>query len=224
MPRTLLALALLAAGESAAAGSYELHHPDQYFRRVGADHLERGRHDDALRTLRIAARYADKPSQIMLSRIYWEGLGVRPDRAVAYVWLDLAAERGWSDVLVARERAWNALDERERERALAVGDAMYREFGDDVARHRLETRLAQGRRAQLGSRTGFMASRVRVFVFGLNGDFNGSGSYFSGDEYYADEHWLPESYWAEQERQWRTLPMGKVFIQPVKPFATGRRR
>lgn len=224
MTRTLLVLALLCPAGCAFAGSFELHHPDQYFRSIGTDYLERGRHGDALRTLRIAARFADKPSQIMLSRIYWEGLGVRPDRAVAYVWLDLAAERGWQTVLVARERAWNALDDGERKRALAIGDAMYREFGDDVAKRRLEARLTQGRRAQLGSRTGFMASRVRVFVFGLNGDFNGSGSYFSGDEYYADKHWLPETYWAEQETQWRSLPVGKVFIQPIKPMRTLRRR
>ncbi len=57
-----------------------------------------------------AARYADKPSQAMIAQMLWNGDGVPVDRVMAYVWADLAAERGYPAFIATREKFWSELN------------------------------------------------------------------------------------------------------------------
>src|SRR3546814_9279963 len=70
----------------------------------------------------------------MVAEMLWNGDGVERDRALAYAWMDLAAERGYAGFLGLRERYWSALDEAGRARALEAGQEVYAHYGDAAAR------------------------------------------------------------------------------------------
>src|SRR3546814_148199 len=96
-------------------------HPDLRYRLLGMEAMREDRHGDAFKFFRRAAHFADKPSQGMVAEMLWNGDGVERDRALAYAWMDLAAERGYAGFLGLRERYWSALDEAGRARALEAG-------------------------------------------------------------------------------------------------------
>ncbi|HET9483053.1 MAG TPA: hypothetical protein VFO79_03780 [Xanthomonadales bacterium] len=147
-------LGLVALVQAAGAGSFAESHPDQYFRNRAADAAAEGRMSAALADFRRAAHYADKPSQLALAFAYWNGEGVAPDRPTAYVWADLASERGVPAFLAVRETMWNKLTDAERERALDVGRELAKTYADATAKRRMEHRLRHGQRQKTGSRTG----------------------------------------------------------------------
>jgi hypothetical protein len=79
-------------------------HNDVYHRRVALQALAEGRGQRAVRNLRRAAYYADKPVQALMAEILWQGSHEQPqDRAAACAWMDLAAERGYPELLRQRE-------------------------------------------------------------------------------------------------------------------------
>ncbi|MEE7559597.1 hypothetical protein HH299_07695, partial [Xanthomonas sp. Kuri4-2] len=96
-------------------------HPDQYFRLRGAQARAGGDLAAARRYFRRAARHADKLSQAAYAEMLWNGEGGEPDRALAYAWMDLAAERATPVLLARREHYWAALTAQERERAVRDG-------------------------------------------------------------------------------------------------------
>ena len=79
-------------------------HPDLLHRLAGQVHFEDGRFVEAVKEFTQAARFGDKLSQAMLAEMYWQGQGVSQDRASAYAWMDLAAERGFVAFVAKRER------------------------------------------------------------------------------------------------------------------------
>jgi uncharacterized protein len=84
-------------------------HPNERFRLYGQRAALQKQWQDAAKSFRTAARYADKYSQHRLSLMYWHGVGVPVDRVQAYIWSDLAAERGYPQFLAIRERMWREL-------------------------------------------------------------------------------------------------------------------
>src|SRR5690554_4984638 len=108
-------------------------HPDLNNRHRGMQAYEDGRHQAALTYFRRGARYADKASQAMVAEMLWKGEGGERDPALAYAWMDLAAERGYPGFTVLRERYWAQLDQRQRQEAVARGEQVYAEYGDAVA-------------------------------------------------------------------------------------------
>jgi hypothetical protein len=213
----LCALLALAASPAANASDFERYHPDQRFRQLGLEALERDDPEWAFRWFRKAARFADKASQAMLAEMLWDGIGTRRDPARAYAWMDLAAERHYRMFLIKREAYWKALDPAQRKRALDVGAGLYEEYGDAAAKPRLEAQLRRGSRKSAGSRLGFRGA-LRVYTAGPGGNFQWE------PDYYADRHWQPEAYWAEQDRLWRNPMRGTVTVSPVVPeFAVPER-
>jgi TPR repeat protein len=69
-------------------------HPDLHWRGLGMQAWRQGRPDHALVRFKRAAAHADKLSQSLVARMYQEGTGTAPDPVLAYIWMDLAAERG----------------------------------------------------------------------------------------------------------------------------------
>jgi hypothetical protein len=104
---------------------------------------------DAANDFRIAASYADKYSQHRLSLLYWHGVGVEKDRVEAYLWADLAAERGYTEFLAVRERMWRQLDEAERAAAVERGPALYAHYGDPSAKQRQKYQWLLGQATSL---------------------------------------------------------------------------
>lgn len=221
--QSVLLLALLApmAGASEPAKSppeidpavltegFLVAHPDLRWRSEGIRTYAQGRHAQALVQLRRAARFADKPAQAMVAALHWSGVGVPVDRPLGYAWMDLASERLYPDFVVFRERYWALLTASERTEALQRGRAIYAEYGDRVAKPRLDRTLERARREITGSRTGFTG---RLEIVPESGPLAGTGLTLRGDQYYANEYWKPELYWQLQDRIWRAPPRGRVEV------------
>ena len=185
-------------------------HPDLKWRLSAMQAHEQSRFDVALAEFQRAAGFADKPSAAMVAEMYWQGQGVAQDRPLAYAWMDLAAERQWRPFLVRREGMWAELSEAERARALEVGQAVYAEYGDEVAKPRKDKVLARERRRITGSRVGFVGN-LAVEIPGPGG----VNIRIRGEDFYAPELWRPERYWAWQERVWKEPKLGTVEVGDV---------
>ncbi len=186
-------------------------HPDMNFRNEGLKSFNDGLFRAAIGQFQRAARHADKASQAMLAEIYWSGnKDIEQDRALAYVWMDLAAERRYPNFIAKRESYWNAMSEAERERALAMGKSYYDDYGDAVAKPRLELAMKRGLRRMTGSRLGFVgALEIRLPGPG--------GQYISvrGDEFYKAQYWKPSEYWYWNDQVWGAPSRGRVTVDPL---------
>lgn len=186
-------------------------HPDVFWRERGIDHYGRGRYAEAMTAFRRAARYADKPSQAMIAQMLWNGDGVKADRVMAYVWADLAAERGYPDFVATREKFWRELGADEQRAAVSAGQVIFDEYGDAVAKRREESALRLARISITGSRTGHIGT-LSVGQKLPNGRFLA----VDGALYYADKYWKPEQYWHWQDRVWTQPPEGNVEVGPIQ--------
>lgn len=186
------------------------YHPDLKFRMRGMASFEDGDHAEAHTAFKQSSRYADKASQAMVAEMLWNGLGTEANRALAYAWMDLAAERGYRNFVILREKYWLELDAAEREAAIAAGTAIYAEYGDEVAKPRLEAKLRQGMRQITGSRTGFTGA-LSIMV-----PSNGGWTTIDGSTYYADHYWRPDDYFDWQDTIWKDPPKGTVDVGPLQ--------
>ena len=194
-------------------------HPDLQNRHRGMEAYEAGRYDSAMTYFQRAARYADKPSQAMVGEMLWKGEGVTRDRALAYAWMDLAAERGYPGFTIIRERYWAALDEDQRRQALVRGEDVYAEYGDAVAQPRIATVLRRERRRVTGSRTGF-SGFLEVQIPGPGGIMQS----IDGSKFYDRKFWDPELYQAWHDAVWMSPNEGRVNIGDVEPLRRDRER
>ncbi|MCD9029476.1 hypothetical protein LDO26_14875 [Luteimonas sp. BDR2-5] len=188
-------------------------HPDLQNRGRGWEAYNAGRFDEALTWFRRAARYADKPSQGMIAEMLWKGEGVERDPALAYAWMDLAAERHYRGFVLLRERYWAQLDEAQRQEAMIRGEAVYAEYGDVVAKPRIASVLRRERRQSTGSRTGFVGS-LQIMVPGPGGVMQT----IDGSRYYASKFWDPEEYQAWHDAVWKDPPTGRVDVGEIEPL------
>lgn len=193
--------------------AFQRGHPDLLWRNRGIFEYQRRRYADAARYFRDAAYYGDKPAQAMLAMMSWNGEGVGADRAQAYAWIDLAAERGYEAMVATREKFWAALDEAERRRALELGKDLYAKFGDEHARDRLDREIVRAKTQLTGSRLG-RAGTLAVFVPGPDGRMRP----IDGSLFYSARYWSPERYRDWQDQRWE-LPQGHVEVGPVQPVA-----
>jgi hypothetical protein len=187
-------------------------HPDLRWRGEALEAWEKKDYQSAMTMFLRAARHADKPSQAVVADMYWRGEGVPRDRPLAYAWMDLAAERMYPVFLGFRESYWNALSPVEREQAIERGQALLAEYGDDVAKPRLEQALRRGSRST-GSRTGFTGA---LTIIPNTGPLAGTGMTLSGHEYYAKKYWEPAQYWQLQDEIWSAPPRGQVDVGDVE--------
>ena len=191
-------------------------HPDLLNRGRGWAAYNQGRFDEALTWFQRAARYADKPSQAMVAEMLWKGEGGAADPALAYAWMDLAAERHYRSFVVLRERYWAQLDAARREDAIARGEAVYAEYGDAVAKPRIAAVLRRERSRTTGSRTGFVGS-LKITVPGPGG----IPQTIDGSRYYASKFWDPEEYQAWHDAVWKDPPAGRVDVGEIEPLRDG---
>jgi len=196
------------------SSDFLLYHPDQSYRMDGLKAYQDGKYDYALRDFRVAARYADKPAQAMLASMYWEGRGVQQDKALAYAWMDLAAERGYPWLIGDRERYWQGMTDDERKRAVEVGQAIYDEYADNVGMPRLSLWLYRGKVHASGSHTGFVGD-ITVRKPGLTGLLDGPS--WNGNTYYAAQYWQPKAYLDWQNNTWHPESKGKVDVGALEP-------
>lgn len=192
-------------------------HPDLRWRNEGLNSLEQGEFDEAIQHFLRAARYADKASQVLLGLMHWKGEGVPLDRALGYVWMDLAAERLYPSYVALCERYWKQMNAAERERALEIGQAVYAEYGDSVAKPRMETVL---RRHRGGSRLGADVYQGSPPQMAMSHDGT-AGMPLRG--FHDARFWKPEAYWAWQDKAYQSLRAPKVRVLELKPLSERKR-
>lgn len=185
-------------------------HPDILYRLWGLEAYKDARYIDAFTHFKRAAKYADKPSQGMIAEMLWKGEGVPVDRIQAYAWIDLAAERSYPTMVLSREKMWSLLSDSERSQAITKGKEIYKYYGDDVAKKRLELLLSRERRYVTGSRAGFIGSLL-ITIDTPSGQQTIDGSF-----YYQDKFWKPDQYWEWQDTAWKNPPTGNVEIGPLQ--------
>lgn len=182
---------------------YLQYHPDQQYRNLALEAYAQQDYANALSYFMEAARYADKASQAFIAGMYWEGLGVPSDPAMAYAWIDLASERRTPELLAYREHYWSQLDAAQRERASSIGLDLYAQYGDEVAQERLERIMLKGQSRAAATRSPYLYVNGHV-------------------EWYQSKFWRPRQYWAFQETLIRdAMPpvdaMGEVHVRPLEP-------
>lgn len=181
-------------------------HPNELWRLYALEALVLDRPAEAQEYFERSAWYGDKYSQHRLSLMHWHGTGDLPvDHATAYVWADLAAERGYQDLLLIREKMWQEMSADERDRALNRGPAFYAKYGDKVAKPRLAKRLKTALWRATGSRTGFEIDRILV-------TWPNEGAAVPVD-FWARERWHPREYWKVEDSIWG----GNVEVLPPIP-------
>lgn len=175
-----------------------------------------------------AAYYADKYSQHYLSLMYWHGSGVPMDRVQAYIWADLAAERGGRQMLLIREKMWSDLTPAQQAQAAEQGLAFYERYGDEVAKPRAEGAMRRFADDMTGSRAGYDGQMLATLGKPVSGQFGAkTGSNSSAysltavgtrEQLYGAAGGGLSRYWAEQDR----LLEGKVRVGPVAPIRQDR--
>ncbi|RZA37232.1 MAG: sel1 repeat family protein [Lysobacteraceae bacterium] len=186
-------------------------HPDLRFRLWGLEARGKKKFEDALQLFQRAAFYGDKPSQGMVAEMYWNGEGTAKDPALAYAWMDLAAERGYVGFLGLRERYWNALDATQRARAISEGQALYARYGDAATTPRIAAQLRRGRSKTTGSRTG-SAGNLQIYVPGPGG----LGESIDGSKFYDERYWDPAQYRQWHDSIWSTPKVGRVEVGEIQ--------
>lgn len=185
-------------------------HPDLRFRLLGLEKHKAGDLEKAFRFFQNAAFYGDKPSQGMVAEMLWTGTGTVRDRALAYAWMDLAAERGYEGFAGLRERYWAELPEEERARALTLGQDVYARYGDAAALPRIASKLRRERRSLTGSRTGFTGN-VRIIIPTATGSTE-----IDGSKFYDERYWDPIKYQAWQDSVWMKPRIATVNVGTVE--------
>ena len=193
-------------------------HPDERWRLRGLYAHRLGRDEEAARHFQRAASYADKYSQYYLSLMYWHGQGVEKDRVQAYLWSDIASERGGRRLVAFRERMWESLTPEEQVQVTERGPALYAVYGDPAAKPRMERDLLRFRAQTTGSRLGYVSGKMEV-NFGMEAGGSLGKAKVSpiaggttGDQYFAASRTTPDAYWAAKERELhlRTGGTGRV--------------
>ena len=200
-------LADLQAAELQAAG-----HPDEIWRFRGLYAHRVGRDADAVANFERAASYADKYAQYYLSLMYWHGQGVPRDAVQAYIWSDIAAERGGRRLLAFRERLWRELTPAQRDAVATRGPAAYAVYGDATTMPRMEVALLRFRAGTTGSRLGYVGSAMNI---GLGSAAPGAvGGFTTGEQLYAEHRVRADAYWAakqaELERGTGRIEVGQI--------------
>lgn len=171
-------------------------HPDVLWRVAGLRAYEKQRFADAFAHFQRAASFADKPSQAIVAEMLWDGRGVLRDRSMAYVWMDMAAERGNNrTLLVRREGMWSQLSEQERQRAVAGGAIVFDQYADVAAKPRQERVMSRALRSITGSRSGSVG-----YLSVSESSLGKSNIDIKGELIYDRRFWLPDTYWAWQDQ------------------------
>ncbi|MBA8886757.1 TPR repeat protein [Dokdonella fugitiva] len=109
----------------------------------------------------VSASWAYKPAQYNLGVMYLKGEGVPVDRSRAMAWFALAAERGDTGYVQARELLYADLGKDEFAHANEIWRELKTTYGDDAALARAKMRWAHVKAEMTGSRVG-MPGNLKV--------------------------------------------------------------
>lgn len=194
-------------------------HPNERSRWHGLWAYSNGRHREAREYFERAAYYGDKPAQYLLSVMHSAGEGGPRDPVMAYIWADLAAERGTSEPLLAyREQLWAKLSPEQQKRVTEAGPALYERYGDVVAMRRTEHQITRFSRSRTGSRAGGDSGIMSVsFGAGMSKprmmcEGSKPESAMLQNDFYAQGRTNFADYWKQQDVALRAVLVGDVKV------------
>jgi len=200
-------------------------HPNELSRWHGMWAYDNGRHEEALQHFQRAAKFGDKFSQHFLSLMYWHGEGVAKDPVQAYIWSDLAAERGNTrDLLEIREKIWMALTPAQQQQARERGLDYFDRYGDHATLPRTNAQLRHFERNRTGSRAGARTMQMAIQLGGpVGGSWSGPSSRSTAamvgsatdEQMYGADRTRPSMYWRTQDRMLGAL-IGQVEVGPIE--------
>jgi hypothetical protein len=120
----------------------------------------------------------DKYAQYMVGFMYLTGKGVEEDRVTASAWYRLAAERGTSEFIRARDQVMKTLDDVQQAESDRQFIELRQQFGDLALLTRAIREDYEKLRERTGSKVGADSSPVQVL------DMDATGVARSGSEYY----------------------------------------
>ncbi|GAB4176756.1 MAG: hypothetical protein Kow0020_12690 [Wenzhouxiangellaceae bacterium] len=188
------------------------HTPGYRLTQEAARSLENGFYYDARHKFQEAARWADKVAQFNLGVMYYQGLGIDRDPALAWAWFALAAERDYPHMVEMRNALWAELDTAQRTQAERHLEALRPEYGDEAAIPRTRAFMERKRRETTGSRTGFTGFLKVV---------DPSGRVRDGESYYRDEAWDLDAIIAAEKAMFERWARGRVVVHDLELVEDG---
>lgn len=141
--------------------------PGVYYFDLGAQAFKKGDYRHAIDMYKVAASWAYKPAEYDLGIMYFKGQGVPVDRARGAAWMVLAAERGNTLYVKARNLMVTALTKAEFTQTDEIWNQLKPTYSDAVALRRAKTRWAQVKADTTGSRVGAAASEYLLVGGGV---------------------------------------------------------
>ena len=174
LPLAGLAQTLTNTNPVAAVQSY----PDRIHYEAAVRSYKRGFNDHAREQFQLAAEWGNKNAQFNLALMHFSGIGVAADKILGTAWALLADERGDGRFRATRLEMMQLLAPEERQRAITRANELKTSYGDFQALEKRAKWVRKQKRELTGSRTGALASAVRINL--PDGRFAGRG-----DEYLA---------------------------------------
>jgi hypothetical protein len=135
--------------------------PGEYYFYKGVEAIRKKDYDFAVHMYEVAASWAYKTAEYNLGVMYLHGEGVPVDRPRAMAWMALAAERGESKYVDARERLYAELSPEEFAKANEIWRELKPDYGDESALRRAKAKWIETKHDTTGSHVGF-AGNVAV--------------------------------------------------------------
>ncbi len=156
--------------------------PGEYFFYLGALANQRQDYAHAIAMYKVAASWAYKPAEYNLGVLYLNGHGSPVDLPRAMAWFALAAERGDTQYVYAKQLLYSHLTPEQFEQANVIWRELLPTYGDAVALPRAKARWRETLYAATGSRVGSAATHVVVGGMLGHGGHNSPLNYdfFSG--------------------------------------------
>lgn len=136
--------------------------PGEYFFYLGA--LANQKHDykHAIAMYRVSASWAYKPAEYNLGVMYLNGQGTDVDLPRAMAWFALAAERGETQYVYAKQLLYAHLTPAQFDEANAIWRDLLPTYGDEHALARAKARWHEVLVSATGSRVGSSAPPLKV--------------------------------------------------------------
>lgn len=132
--------------------------PGIYYFKKAVKAFDKDQYAFAIDMYEVSASWAYKPAQYNLSVMYARGHGVPVDLPRAAAWIALAAERGDSRYISARDAIVVSLDSEQVETANRILEQLKPKYADERALKKAKRRWRDTRRDVTGSRLGFVGS------------------------------------------------------------------
>ncbi len=156
-----------------------------------------------------SSSWGNKLSQFNIGTMYYNGIGRSQDRARAWAWIALSAERGYPQLVAARQEIRSELDQADRRRAERIYQSeLLPAYGDEKVLPRVRRYMDRRYRSATGSRRGGAPGSNSLLIHPRN-DLKSSG-----EVYYDESDWSVDQ-WLEQERSWfqQLMEDGEPLVQ-----------